>query len=136
MMSRIQTAEQVSREPADFIPFLALQHLLCREWRTVQSGSRTGSSRLVRRQDHGQGCGRSWELPISPQMICFFYTGWKVFWETTCTLSWPEFFLCGHPRGCHGFTPPVHALSQQKKKVILRNINRQNTLIQTNPGFL
>jgi hypothetical protein len=65
-----------------------------------------------------------------------FYTGWKVFWETNCILSWPEFFLCGHPRGCHGFTPPVHALSQQKKKVILRNINRQNTLIQTNPGFL
>lgn len=97
MMSRIQTAEQVSREPADFVPFLALQHLLCREWRTVQSGSRTGSSRLVRRQDHGQGCGRSWELPMRPQMKCFFIQVGRFFGKQTVYFLGRNFFCAGTP---------------------------------------
>jgi hypothetical protein len=44
--------------------------------------------------------------------------------------------LCGHPHGKYGFASPVHALSIYKKNAILRNINRPDILIQTNPGIM
>jgi hypothetical protein len=59
-----------------------------------------------------------------------------VFLEDKWYRSRPELFLCGHPREKCGYISPVHALPFPGKNAILRNINRQNILIQNNPGFI